>query len=139
MEAARESLELKRNFVEELTDRGLYPYTRYYLRHVREEAGAFWANHFSTIGLIGMNEGAMNFMGKGIATPEGRQWSIEVLQFMRKKLTEFQVETGHLYNLEASPAEGQATAWPTKTARSSRAPPTRGCQTPITPTRYTFP
>jgi len=106
MESARESLELKRKFVEELTERGLYPYTRYYLRHVREEAGAFWANHFSTIGLIGMNEGALNFMGKGIGTPEGKQWSIEVLSFMRDKLTEFQVETDHLYNLEASPAEG---------------------------------
>jgi len=106
MESARESLELKRKFVEELTERGLYPYTRYYLRHVKEEAGTFWANHFSTIGLIGMNEGAMNFMGKGIATPEGKQWSLEVLDFMREKLTEFQIETDHLYNLEASPAEG---------------------------------
>ncbi|MCK5787192.1 MAG: ribonucleoside triphosphate reductase [Candidatus Sabulitectum sp.] len=106
MEAARESLELKRKFVEELTERGLYPYTRHYLRHVRDEAGAFWANHFSTIGLIGMNEGALNFMGKGIATPEGKEWSLEVLNFMRDKLTEFQVETDHLYNLEASPAEG---------------------------------
>ncbi len=106
MESARESLELKRKFVEELTDRGLYPYTRYYLRHVKEEAGTFWANHFSTIGLIGMNEGALNFMGKGIATPEGKEWSLEVLDFMRSKLTEFQIETEHLYNLEASPAEG---------------------------------
>jgi anaerobic ribonucleoside-triphosphate reductase len=106
MESARESLELKRKFVEELTERGLYPYTRHYLRHVREEAGTFWANHFSTIGLIGMNEGAINFMGKGIGTPEGKKWSIEVLSFMRDKLTEFQVETEHLYNLEASPAEG---------------------------------
>ncbi len=106
MEAARESLELKRTFVEELTERGLYPYTRYYLRHVREEAGKFWANHFSTIGLIGMNEGAMNFMGRNIASPEGKEWALSVLSFMREKLTEFQVETGHLYNLEASPAEG---------------------------------
>ncbi len=106
MEAARESLELKRKFVEELTERGLYPYTRYYLRHVKDEAGTFWANHFSTIGLLGMNEGAINFLGLNIATPEGKQWSIDVLEFMRDKLSEFQVETGHLYNLEASPAEG---------------------------------
>ncbi len=106
MESARESLELKRKFVEELTERGLYPYTRYYLRHVKEEAGTFWANHFSTIGLLGMNEGAINFLDLNIATPEGKQWSIEVLEFMRNKLSEFQVETGHLYNLEASPAEG---------------------------------
>ncbi len=106
MESARESLELKRKFVEELTERGLYPYTRYYLRHVKDEAGKFWANHFSTIGLIGMNEGAINFMGKGIATPEGKKWSLDVLDFMRDKLTEFQIETDHLYNLEASPAEG---------------------------------
>lgn len=106
MEAARESLELKRKFVEELTERGLYPYTRYYLRHVKDEAGTFWANHFSTIGLLGMNEGAINFLGVNIASPEGKQWSVEVLEFMRDKLSEFQVETGHLYNLEASPAEG---------------------------------
>ncbi|PIE53237.1 ribonucleoside triphosphate reductase [Candidatus Fermentibacteria bacterium] len=106
MEAARESLELKRNFVEELTERGLYPYTRYYLRHVKEEAGTYWANHFSTIGLIGINEGAENCIGKGIATAEGKEWALKVLTFMREKLSEFQVETGNLYNLEASPAEG---------------------------------
>lgn len=106
MEAARESLELKRGLIEELTDRGLYPYTRHYLGGIKEEQGSYWANHFSTIGLIGMNEACANFTGSGIADPEARGWALEVLDFMRDKLTEFQNESGHLYNLEASPAEG---------------------------------
>jgi ribonucleoside-triphosphate reductase len=106
MESARESLELKREVIEELTEKGLYPYTRYYLRDIREEQGSYWANHFSTVGMIGMNEACHNFLGRGITTPEGKAWSLDVLDFMRERLSEFQNETGHLYNLEASPAEG---------------------------------
>ena len=106
MEIARESLELKRNLIEKLTMQGLYPYTSHYLRSVREQQGSYWSNHFSTIGLIGMNECCMNFLGKGIASEEGRNWALEILEFMRNKLSEFQQETGNLYNLEASPAEG---------------------------------
>ncbi len=106
MEAARESLQLKRELIEELTDRGLYPYTRFYLQSVKKQLKTYWGNHFSTIGLIGMNEACMNFMGKSIATPEGKNWAIEVLDFMRGKLEDFQNETGELFNLEASPAEG---------------------------------
>ncbi len=106
MESARESLELKRKLIEDLTDRGLYPYTRYYLREVKKGTGSFWANHFSTIGLIGMNEACMNLLSKGIADPSSRKWAISVLEFMRGRLSEFQNETGNMYNLEASPAEG---------------------------------
>jgi anaerobic ribonucleoside-triphosphate reductase len=106
METARESLELKRKMIEEFTERGLYPYTRYYLGEIRRETGSYWANHFSTIGLIGMNEACVNFLGRGIRDPESREWAIGVLEFMREKLSEFQNETGNMYNLEASPAEG---------------------------------
>ncbi len=106
METARESLELKRKLIEDLTDRGLYPYTRHYLEEIKRETGSNWANHFSTIGLIGMNEACMNFLGKGIRDLESREWAIGVLEFMREKLSEFQNETGNMYNLEASPAEG---------------------------------
>ncbi|MFO8182737.1 MAG: ribonucleoside triphosphate reductase [Candidatus Aegiribacteria sp.] len=106
MEAARESLELKRDLIEKLTEQGLYPYTSHYLRSIKSQLGKYWDNHFSTIGLIGMNECAVNFLGESIATEEGRAWSLKVLAFMREKLTEFQTETGNLYNLEASPAEG---------------------------------
>ena len=106
MEAARESLELKRDLIEKLTEQGLYPYTSHYLRTIKADLGQYWSNHFSTIGLLGMNECCMNFLGESIATEEGRRWSIVILDFMRKKLAEFQDETGNLYNLEASPAEG---------------------------------
>jgi len=106
MEAARESLELKRDLIEKLTEKGLYPYTKHYLRSVKQGLGTYWGNHFSTIGLIGMNEACMNFVGKSIAEPEGRDWSLSVLDFMRRKLSEYQDETGNLFNLEASPAEG---------------------------------
>jgi len=106
MEAARESLELKRKLIEHLTEKGLYPYTRHYLRSIKRDQGLYWGNHFSTIGLIGMNEACMNFLGKGIADPEGKAFAMEVLDFMRNRLSEYQRETGNLYNLEASPAEG---------------------------------
>lgn len=106
MSIARDSLELKRILIEDLTIRGLYPYTQHYLRDIKKTAGSYWANHFSTIGLIGMNEAAVNFTGKDIAEPEGRKWVIEVLNFMREKITCYQGETGNFYNLEASPAEG---------------------------------
>ena len=105
METARESLELKRKIVEDFTEEGLYPYTRYYLREIKETTGYFWANHFSTIGLIGMNEACVNMFGEGLMSEKGRSWAIEVLEFMTDKIAEIQEETGNLYNLEASPAE----------------------------------
>jgi len=106
MEDARVSLEIKRAMLESLTERGLYPYSRHYLRGIKERFGSYWSNHFSTIGLIGMNEACLNLLGVGIAHPDGRAFAVRVLSFMREVLARFQVETGHLYNLEATPAEG---------------------------------
>lgn len=98
MELAKESLELKRKVIQQNLDNGLLPYTKRYL-------GTF-NNHFSTIGICGMNEALVNFMDKNIASPEGKEFTIEVLEYMRNKLSDFQEETGHIYNLEATPAEG---------------------------------
>ncbi|MCD6454369.1 MAG: ribonucleoside triphosphate reductase [Candidatus Aminicenantes bacterium] len=106
MEIAKDSLEIKRKIVEDLTEKGLFPYSRVYLEEIKRLEGKYWANHFSTIGLIGMNEAALNLLGVSISDPEARQWAIEILTFMRKKLSDFQEETGNLYNLEATPAEG---------------------------------
>jgi ribonucleoside-triphosphate reductase len=106
MEMAKESLEIKRKILERLTEQGLYPYSKFYLSPVKKRSDNYWANHFSTIGLIGVNEALLNFMGKDITTPEGRTQAIEILEFMRNKLVSFQEQTGHLYNLEATPAEG---------------------------------
>lgn len=98
MEIAKESLELKRKVVVQNIEQGLLPYTKRYLKSLN--------NHFATIGLNGMNEAVLNFLGKDISTKEGTNFSLEVLEFMRKKLSDFQEETGNLYNLEATPAEG---------------------------------
>ncbi len=107
MEIAKESLEIKRKALENFTDRGLYPYSKFYLRSVYQRFGEYWKNHFSTIGLLGMNESIMNFMpGENIATQKGREFAIRVLTFMRDKLEEFQKETDNMYNLEATPGEG---------------------------------
>ena len=105
MEIAKESLEIKRKTIEEQTRRGMYPYSAHYLENVKERTGSYWFNHFNTIGLIGMNEACLNFMGKDITTPEGQKFSLDILDFMRDTITRFQ-ETGHVYNLEATPAEG---------------------------------
>jgi ribonucleoside-triphosphate reductase len=106
MRLAFESLEIKRKQLERFTEEGLYPYSRFYLTAIRERSGHYWDNHFSTIGLVGMNEACRNLIGCGIDTAEGRDLAEATLQFMRKQLEAFQEETGHLYNLEATPAEG---------------------------------
>jgi len=100
MDIAMESLEIKRKIVQKHMDSGLLPYTKRYLGTLK--------HHFSTIGLNGLNEALLNFLGKDkhIATVEGKAFAVEVLKFMRKKLTEYQEETGNIYNLEATPAEG---------------------------------
>jgi ribonucleoside-triphosphate reductase (formate) len=98
MVIARDSLEIKRKVISRLMDQGLFPYTQRYLRN--------WDNHFSTIGLVGMNESTLNFMGKDMLEPEAREFAADVLLYMRNRLIEFQEQTGHLYNLEATPAEG---------------------------------
>ncbi|MEM2337912.1 MAG: ribonucleoside triphosphate reductase [Candidatus Bathyarchaeia archaeon] len=106
MELAKDSLEIKRKVLEQFTDKGLYPYSKRYLRGVKETFGKYWKNHFSTIGLVGMNEAIQNLFGYSIATPEGLEFAEKVLNFMREKLADFQEETGNIYNLEATPAEG---------------------------------
>ncbi|MBF0586123.1 ribonucleoside triphosphate reductase [Prosthecochloris sp. N3] len=106
MELGRQSLEIKRKVIERFTEQGLYPYSRYYLRNLYAQKGRYWDNHFSTIGLIGMNECCMNFLGVPLTDPEGWAFSARVLDAMRDELARFQEETGHIYNLEATPAEG---------------------------------
>ncbi|MCX6814444.1 MAG: ribonucleoside triphosphate reductase [Candidatus Aenigmarchaeota archaeon] len=97
---ARDALEIKRKVVERNLQNGLMPYTRTYL-------GTF-ANHFSTIGLCGMNEACINLLEKDISTSEGKAFTIKTLNFMREMTRQFQMETGSLYNLEATPAESAA-------------------------------
>jgi len=106
MNLAKESLEIKRKILERFTNENLYPYTSRYLRKIKETFGEYWKNHFSTIGLVGMNEALMNFMQTDIASSEGKKFAEEVLDFMRDKLIKFQEETNNNYNLEATPAEG---------------------------------
>jgi ribonucleoside-triphosphate reductase len=106
MELAKRSLEIKRGILEDFTEKGLYPYARHYLTSIKKMAGAYWANHFSTIGVNGMNEACLNFLGVNIAHPEGKSFALKTLNFMLEKLSDFQAETGNLYNLEATPAEG---------------------------------
>jgi anaerobic ribonucleoside-triphosphate reductase len=103
---AQESLETKRKILERFTEGGLYPYTKYYLRNVKKRFDEYWKNHFSTIGLVGMNEACQNFLGKTIGDAEGKEFAMRVLDFMRELLIDFQKETGNNYNLEATPAEG---------------------------------
>ena len=106
MEVAKDSLEIKRKALESLSENGLYPYSRWYLRNVKAEYGKYWKNHFSTIGLVGMNEAVLNLLGCNIASLEGADFAARVLSFMREKLSSFQEQTGSIYNLEATPAEG---------------------------------
>lgn len=106
MELAKESLEKKRKILENFTDKDLYPYTKFYLRDIKGRYGCYWKNHFSTIGLVGMNEAALNLIGEGIGEDAGREFALKTMDFMRNKITEFQEETGNNYNLEATPAEG---------------------------------
>jgi anaerobic ribonucleoside-triphosphate reductase len=97
MDVAKDSLEIKRKEASENLKNGLMPYTRAYLGSFR--------NYFSTIGLCGANEASINLIGKDLTFTEGREFAKEILTFMRQKLVQFQEETGHLYNLEATPAE----------------------------------
>ena len=105
-ELGKVSLEIKRKIIEHQTDRGLYPYSAHYLRNVKARTGEYWFNHFNTIGLVGMNEACLNFLGKDIGSKEGLAFALEVIHFLRDLMVEFQEETGHSYNLEATPAEG---------------------------------
>jgi ribonucleoside-triphosphate reductase len=106
MNLAKDSLETKRKILEKLTEENLYPYIKFYLRNIKERFGQYWKNHFSTIGLLGMNEACLNLFAEGIASKKGKDFAVRVLQFMRNTLLEFQEQTGNIFNLEATPAEG---------------------------------
>lgn len=106
MELAKDCLEIKRKLLENLTDNELYPYTKFYLRDIKARFGVYWKNHFSTIGLIGMNEACLNLFGENIGSLQGKQFAIEVMDYMRAKIVKIQKETGNNYNLEATPGEG---------------------------------
>ncbi|HEY0307820.1 MAG TPA: ribonucleoside triphosphate reductase [Acidobacteriaceae bacterium] len=106
MDVARTSLETKRKVLEGFTDKNLYPYTKYYLRGIKARFDRYWINHFSTIGLVGMNEACKSLLGVDIGTTEGARFAEEVLDHMRARLSQYQEESGNFYNLEATPAEG---------------------------------
>lgn len=97
MDVASQSLETKRETIEGFMESGFVPFTKSYLGHFK--------NHFSTVGLCGMNEACINLFGKDIATDEGKNFTIKTLKFMREKIKHYQNESGNLYNLEATPAE----------------------------------
>ena len=105
MDLSKKSLEIKRKFLEEVSNQNLYPYTKFYLRKMKERFGRHWDNHFSTIGILGMNEACVNLLHKPISSPEGKAFAEQVLDFMRDRMTQYQEETGNLYNLEATPGE----------------------------------
>ncbi len=106
MELAKGSLEIKRKMLERFTENNLYPYSKFYLSAVEKRFGEYWKNHFSTIGLVGMNEACLNLFGEDISKKRSQQFSLRVLEIMREKLVDFQNSTGNNYNLEATPAEG---------------------------------
>lgn len=110
IDIAKKSLELKRKVIEDQTTKGLYPFSQHYLKDVKLKSGSYWFNHFNTIGLIGMNEAAQNLFGKEIdlTTSKGQTFAVRTLKYMRDVLKDIQEETGHYYNLEATPAEGTA-------------------------------
>ena len=103
---AVESLTIKRKILEKFTNRNLYPYSKFYLREVKEAGGLYWKNHFSTIGIIGMNEACLNFIGQEITGPDGQAFALKVMDAIRDRLAQIQEETGDIFNLEATPAEG---------------------------------
>ena len=106
MQLAVDSLLIKRKVLERFTDRDLYPYSKFYLREIKQGSGLYWKNHFSTIGIIGMNEACLNFIGEDIASNIGQEFALKVMDFMRDKIAEIQEKTGDIFNLEATPAEG---------------------------------
>ncbi len=110
MDASKEGLEIKREILEKFTEMNLYPYSKHYLAGIKSAYGEYWKNHFATIGIVGMNEACMNLLGSenNIASPEGRKFAIRTIDFVRDVLEGYQLETNHIYNLEATPAESTA-------------------------------
>ncbi len=103
---AKESLIIKRKVLERFTDQNLYPYSKFYLREIKSGTGLYWKNHFSTIGILGMNEACLNFLGEDITSEPGQAFSLKVMDFLRDEISEIQEETGEIFNLEATPGEG---------------------------------
>jgi len=103
---AVESLAIKRKIRENFTDKNLYPYSKFYLREIKKNGDLYWKNHFSTIGIIGMNEACLNFLGQDIASSTGQAFASETMDFMRDIIADIQDRTGDIFNLEATPAEG---------------------------------
>ncbi|MFH1188445.1 MAG: ribonucleoside triphosphate reductase [bacterium] len=110
MDIAKTSLVIKRKAIEKFTEQGLYPYAKDFLKSIKDTFGQYWRNHFNTIGICGMNETALNFLGKdkNLGTSEGNEFAKEVLEFMRMRLLKYQEEEDSLFNLEATPAESTA-------------------------------
>jgi len=106
MNLAKESLEIKRKALDNFIEKGLYPYSKFYLDSVKKMRNSYFGNHFSTIGLMGMNEALLNFIEEDVGSRQGRRFAIEILDFMRERLIKYQEETGYMYNLEATPGEG---------------------------------
>ncbi|MFO7997362.1 MAG: ribonucleoside triphosphate reductase [Bacteroidales bacterium] len=105
---AKDSLTIKRKILEQFTEQNLYPYSKFYLRAIKEQSNAYWRNHFSTIGIIGMNEACLNLFGEDIGSDAGHVFSVEVLDYLRSLMEDIQDETGEIFNLEATPGEGTA-------------------------------
>jgi ribonucleoside-triphosphate reductase len=108
MDVSKKALMTRREFVERYMKKGLYPYSKFYLNDIEKRFGEYFKNHFNTIGLLGLNESIMNFMGEdeNIATTKGHEFGLKVMDHMRKKLMDYQIETNQLFNLEATPGEG---------------------------------
>ena len=106
MDLSKHALAIKRKTLESLTAQGLYPYSRFYLERIREAEGGYWRNHFSTIGVIGMNEATLNLLGCTLDQEHGQAFAVRVLDWMRERLSAYQEDTNDIYNLEATPAEG---------------------------------
>ncbi|MBF0210732.1 MAG: ribonucleoside triphosphate reductase [Desulfamplus sp.] len=106
IKVASDSLIIKRKVLEKFTNGNLYPYSKFYLRKIKEHSGCYWQNHFSTIGVLGMHEACLNFIGEGIASKRGNEFAVMVMDHIRKNMEQIQEQTGEMFNLEATPGEG---------------------------------
>ncbi len=102
------SLVIKRKVLEKFTEENLYPYSKFYLREVKQFSGLYWKNHFSTVGIIGMNEACLNLFGESIASDNGQRFALQTMDFIRDIISQIQEESGDIFNLEATPGEGTA-------------------------------
>jgi len=106
IQCAADSLTIKRKILEKFTQGDLYPYSKFYLRKIKESTGVYWRNHFSTIGILGMNEACLNFLGTNIAATEGQEFAVKIMDHIRSEIEQLQEQTDEIFNLEATPAEG---------------------------------